>query len=162
MGGTPTVSVDVRLIAATNRDLGQMVADQRLRSDLFYRLNVFPLVLPPLRERPEDILKLACYFVQKYAPRMNKRIQTIPAETMEALTRWQWPGNVRELENFIERAVILSQGPILHAPLSELKTPKEEMKTTQETSLEAAEREHIIRVLREAGGVIGGPHGAAK
>ena len=92
---------------------------------------------------------------------MNKRIQTIPAETMEALTRWQWPGNVRELENFIERAVILSQGPLLHAPLSELKAPKEEVKTTHETSLEAAEREHIIRVLREAGGVIGGPHGAA-
>jgi PAS domain S-box-containing protein len=161
LGGTRTVSVDVRLIAATNRDLGQMVADQRFRSDLFYRLNVFPLVLPPLRERPEDIPTLAGYFVQKYAPRMNKRIQTIAAETMEALTRWQWPGNVRELENFIERAVILSQGPILHAPLSELKAPKEEVKATIETSLEAAEREHIIRVLREAGGVIGGPHGAA-
>ena len=92
---------------------------------------------------------------------MNKRIQTIPTETMEALTRWRWPGNIRELENFIERAVILSRGPILHAPLGELKAPREEVKTTRETSLEAAEREHIIRVLREAGGVIGGPHGAA-
>ena len=161
LGGTRTVSIDVRLIAATNRDLGQMVAEERFRSDLYYRLNVFPVVLPPLRERPEDIPALASYFVQKYAPRMNKRIQTIPAETMEALTRWRWPGNIRELENFIERAVILSQGPILHAPLSELKAPREEVKTTRETSLEVAEREHIIRVLREAGGVIGGPHGAA-
>ncbi len=161
LGGTRTVSIDVRLIAATNHDLGQMVADQAFRSDLYYRLNVFPVVLPPLRERPEDIPILACYFVQKYAPRMKKRIQTIPAETMEALTRWHWPGNIRELENFIERAVILSRGPILHAPLSELKAPKEEVKTTHETTLEAAEREHIIRVLREAGGVIAGPHGAA-
>jgi transcriptional regulator with GAF, ATPase, and Fis domain len=161
LGGTRTVSVDMRLIAATNRDLGQMVADQRFRSDLYYRLNVFPVVLPPLRERPEDIPTLACYFVQKYAPRMNKRIQTIPDETMEALTRWRWPGNIRELENFIERAVILSRGPILHAPLGELKAPREEVKTTRETSLEAAEREHIIRMLREAKGVIGGPHGAA-
>jgi PAS domain S-box-containing protein len=162
LGGTRTVSVDMRLIAATNRDLSQMVADQRFRSDLYYRLNVFPVVLPPLRERPEDIPTLARFFVQKYAPRMNKRIQTIPAETMEALTRWRWPGNVRELENFIERAVILSQGPILHAPLGELKAPGEEAKPRRrETTLEGAEREHIIRVLREAGGVIGGPHGAA-
>jgi transcriptional regulator with GAF, ATPase, and Fis domain len=151
----------MRLIAATNRDLGQMVAEQRFRSDLYYRLNVFPVVLPPLRERPEDIPTLASYFVQKYAPRMNKRIQTIPTETIEALTRWRWPGNIRELENFIERAVILSRGPILHAPLGELKAPKEELKMTRDTSLEAAEREHILRVLREAGGVIGGPHGAA-
>jgi len=161
LGGNRTVSIDMRLIAATNRDLGQMVAGQRFRSDLYYRLNVFPIVLPPLRERPEDIPMLACYFVQKYAPRMNKRIQTIPAETMQALRRWPWPGNIRELENFIERAVILSRGPVLDAPLRELKAPKEEVKTTRETSLEAAEREHIIRVLREAGGVIGGPHGAA-
>jgi PAS domain S-box-containing protein len=161
LGSNRTVSVDMRLVAATNRDLSRMVADQAFRRDLYYRLNVFPIVLPPLRERPEDIPTLACYFVQKYAPRMNKRIQTIPTETMEALTRWQWPGNVRELENFIERAVILSRGPILHAPLSELKAPREEVKTTRDTSLETAEREHIIRVLREAGGVIGGPHGAA-
>lgn len=161
LGGTRTVSVDVRLIAATNRDLGQMVADQRFRRDLYYRLNVFPVVLPPLRERPEDIPTLARYFVQKYAPRMNKRIQTIPAETMEAFTRWCWPGNIRELENFIERAVILSQGPILQAPLGELKAPREEAKPARETTLESAEREHIIRMLREAGGVIGGPHGAA-
>jgi len=161
LGGTRTVSVDMRLIAATNRDLGQMVADQRFRSDLYYRLNVFPVVLPPLRERPEDIPTLARYFVQKYASRMNKRIQTIPNETMEALTRWNWPGNIRELENFIERAVILSQGPTLHVPLGELKAPGEEAKPTRETTLEGAEREHIIRVLREAGGVIGGPHGAA-
>jgi DNA-binding NtrC family response regulator len=161
LGGTRTVSVDMRLIAATNRDLGQMVAEQRFRSDLYYRLNVFPVVLPPLRERPEDIPMLARYFVEKYAPRMNKRIQTIPTETMEALTRWRWPGNIRELENFIERAVILSRGPILYAPLGELKVPREEIKTTRGTTLEAAEQEHIIRVLREAGGVIGGPQGAA-
>jgi PAS domain S-box-containing protein len=161
LGGTRTVSVDVRLIAATNRDLGQMVADQRFRSDLYYRLNVFPVVMPALRERPDDIPTLARYFVQKYAPRMNKRIQTIPAETMEALTRWRWPGNIRELENFIERAVILSQGPVLHAPLGELKAPREEAKPTRETTLESAEREQIIRMLGEARGVIGGPHGAA-
>jgi PAS domain S-box-containing protein len=161
LGSTRTVSVDVRLIAATNRDLGQMVAEQRFRNDLYYRLNVFPIVLPSLRERPEDIPTLARYFVQKYAPRMNKRIQTIPAETMEALLRWRWPGNIRELENFIERAVILSQGPVLHAPLGELKAPGEEPKRTRETSLASAEREHIIGVLRDAGGVISGPHGAA-
>jgi PAS domain S-box-containing protein len=161
LGSTRTVTIDMRLIAATNRDLGQMVADERFRSDLYYRLNVFPIVLPPLRERPEDIPRLACYFVQKYAPRMNKRIQTIPAETMEALTRWRWPGNIRELENFIERAVIVSPGPILHAPLGELRTQKEEAKPACATTLQAAEREHIIRVLREAGGVIGGPHGTA-
>jgi PAS domain S-box-containing protein len=161
LGGTRTLSVDMRLIAATNRDLGQMVAEERFRSDLYYRLNVFPVVLPPLRERPEDIPMLACYFVQKFAPRMNRRIQTIPAETMGALTRWRWPGNVRELENFIERAVILSRGSVLHAPLGELKAAREEAEPRCEITLEAAEREHIIRVLREAEGVIGGPRGAA-
>jgi len=161
LGSNRTVSVDMRLIAATNRDLDQMVADQRFRSDLYYRLNVFPVVLPPLRERPEDIPTLACYFVQKYAPRMNKRIKTIPAETMGALTRWSWPGNIRELENFIERAVILSRGPILQAPLGELKALTKKAEPTRETTLVAAEREHILLVLREAGGVIAGPYGAA-
>jgi formate hydrogenlyase transcriptional activator len=115
----------MRLIAATNRDLDQMVGDQAFRSDLYYRLNVFPIVLPPLRERREDIPILASYFVQKYAPRMNKQIKTIPAETMEALARWRWPGNIRELENFIERAVILSRGPILQAPLGVTATLKD-------------------------------------
>jgi formate hydrogenlyase transcriptional activator len=161
LGSTRTLSVDVRLIAATNRDLGRMVGDQQFRSDLYYRLKVFPIVLPPLRARREDIPALVRYFVQKYAPRMKKQIQTIPAETMEALTRWDWPGNVRELENFIERAVILSQGPALHAPLGELMAPREGGKPTREATLEGIERKHIIHVLREADGVIGGPHGAA-
>jgi formate hydrogenlyase transcriptional activator len=161
LGSTQTLSVDVRLISATNRDLGRMVEEQRFRRDLYYRLNVFPIVLPPLRERPEDIPTLARYFVQKYGPRMKKQIQTVPAEIMKALTRWRWPGNVRELENFIERAVILSQGPTLHAPLYELMAPGEEARPTRNGTLESVEREHIIHVLREAGGVIGGPHGAA-
>jgi formate hydrogenlyase transcriptional activator len=161
LGSTRTISVDARLIAATNRDLGRMVAEQRFRSDLFYRLNVFPVVVPPLRDRREDIPTLVRYFVQKYAPGMNKRIETIPAATMEALTRWHWPGNVRELENFVERAVILSQGPVLLAPLTELRTPGEQASPPGKATLEGVERDHIIQVLRETGGVIGGPHGAA-
>ena len=160
LGSTRTISVDFRLIAATNRDLAKMVEDRQFRSDLYYRLRVFPITVPPLRERPGDIPVLVWYFVQKHAKRMNKRIETIPAETMGALSRGHWPGNVRELENFIERAVILSQGPVLRVPLAELK-PTREGEPVGEATLEAAEREHIIRVLRETGGVIGGPHGAA-
>jgi formate hydrogenlyase transcriptional activator len=160
LGSTRTISVDIRLIAATNRNLVQMIADRVFRRDLYYRLNVFPVVLPPLRDRPEDIPPLVNHFVRKYAPRMNKRIQTIPAEAMEALKAWQWPGNVRELENFIERAIILSEGPALYVPLAELR-PAREATAPSSVTLKDTERDHILRVLREAGGVIGGPKGAA-
>jgi formate hydrogenlyase transcriptional activator len=160
LGGTRTIRVDVRLIAATNRDLAQMAADKEFRSDLYYRLNVFPLMAPPLRERAQDILPLVRYFTQKYARRMNKRIETITTETITALSCYSWPGNVRELENFIERAVILSPGPILQVPLAELKTPTREP-LSQTLTLVEAEREHIVQVLRETKGVVGGPQGAA-
>jgi formate hydrogenlyase transcriptional activator len=160
LGGTRTIRVDVRLIAATNRDLAQMAADKEFRSDLYYRLNVFPLMVPPLRERAQDILPLVRYFTQKYARRMNKRIETITTETITALSCYSWPGNVRELENFIERAVILSPGPILQVPLAELKTPTREP-LSQTLTLVEAEREHILQVLRETKGVVGGPQGAA-
>jgi formate hydrogenlyase transcriptional activator len=160
LGSTRTIPVDVRLIAATNRDLTQMVKDGKFRSDLYYRLKVFPVTVPPLRKRPGDIPILVRYFTQKHAQRMNKRIDTISSETMDALSRWPWPGNVRELENFIERAVILSQGPVLRPPLAELSSAAETEATTSDT-LETQEREHIIRILRETKGVIGGPRGAA-
>jgi formate hydrogenlyase transcriptional activator len=158
LGSTRTLHVDVRIIAATNRDLIKSVAERQFRSDLFYRLNVFPICLPALRERREDIPKLVSYFVHKYAARMNKSIETIPSRVTDALVRWDWPGNVRELENFIERSVILSPGRSLRAPLGELKVTRE---TGSEGTLEAGERDHIIRALRESGGMISGPQGAA-
>ncbi|HXF94388.1 MAG TPA: sigma 54-interacting transcriptional regulator [Nitrospiraceae bacterium] len=165
LGSNKTIKVNVRLVAATNRNLGQMVTEKQFRSDLYYRLNVFPLTVPALRERREDIPLLVRYFTQKFARRMNKRIETVPTETMEALTRYHWPGNVRELENLIERAVILSEGPELYVPVAELKRPPAETDRQEETqslvTLEAAEREHILRALREANWVIGGPSGAA-
>ena len=160
LGGTRTIPVNVRLIAATNRDLGQMVAERQFRSDLYYRLKVFPITLPPLRERREDIPLLVRYFVEKYARQMNKQIETIPPDTMKALVRWDWPGNIRELENFIERAVILTSGATLRAPLAELEMAEAPMPAEDQT-LKGAEREHILRALREAGGVIGGAKGAA-
>jgi len=160
LGGTKTIKVNARLVAATNRDLSQMVADKQFRSDLYYRLNVFPITVPSLRERPEDIPLLVRYFAQKYARQMNKRIETIPAETMTTLSRYHWPGNIRELENLIERSVILSQGPNLRVPLGELKVTATTVPDGGAT-LEAAERKHILRALREANGVIGGPSGAA-
>src|SRR5213592_130828 len=160
LGSNRTIRVDVRLVAATNQDLAQMVTDKLFRSDLYYRLNVFPITAPPLRERPEDIPLLVRYFAQKYARLMNKQIETIPAGTMTALAKYHWPGNIRELENLIERSVILSQGPDLHAPLGELKAPAPSGHNGVAT-LEAAEREHIQRVLRETNWVIGGPSGAA-
>ena len=160
MGSNRTIRVDVRLVAATNQDLAQMVTDKLFRSDLYYRLNVFPITAPPLRERPEDIPLLVRYFAQKYARLMNKQIETIPAGAMTALAKYHWPGNIRELENLIERSVILSQGPDLHVPLGELKAPATSGHNGVAT-LEAAEREHIQRVLRETNWVIGGPSGAA-
>ena len=162
LGSTRTVKVDIRLVTATNRDLSQMIASREFREDLFYRLNVFPITLPPLRERRDDIPLLVRYFTQKYARRMNRAIETIPSEAMEALTNWNWPGNVRELENLIERAVILTRGAALHVPLAELRNGGEAAPATgTPTTLEEAEREHILRALRESKWVVGGPAGAA-
>jgi len=160
LGSNKPIPVNVRLVAATNRDLTKLVAEGQFRSDLYYRLRVFPILLPPLRERREDIPLLVRYFVDRHARKLYKKIETIPEETMRALTRWDWPGNIRELENFIERAVILTRGPVLRPPLGELEMP-EEPSPIRESSLEATEREHILRVLRETRGKIGGSDGAA-
>ena len=159
LGSTRTIRVDVRLIAATNRDLSRMVAERQFRDDLFYRLNVFPIVIPPLRERKEDIALLVRYFAQKHARRMNRRIETITAQALEAVTRYPWPGNVRELENFIERAVLLSPGRVLEISAGDLKHSAR--LTAASTTLEDAERSHIRHVLEETGWVISGPRGAA-
>ena len=121
LGGTKTIPIDVRLVAATNRNLAQMMGDKLFRSDLYYRLKVFPITTPPLRDRPDDIPILARHFTKKYAAKMDRQIDNIPSETMRALVSWNWPGNIRELENFIERAVILSRGPSLRAPLAEIR-----------------------------------------
>ena len=165
LGSTRTIKLNLRLVAATNRDLGRSVAEHKFRSDLFYRLFVFPISVPPLRERPEDIPLLVRYFVRKFAQRMNRHIETVPRETMKRLMAWPWPGNVRELENLMERSVILSEGNVLRVSLSELRpayTSSESDKTSQpDHTLDNAERVHIIRVLREVGGVLSGPHGAA-
>jgi len=148
----------VRVIAATNRDLWGMVTEQQFRADLYYRLNVFPLQVPPLRERVSDIPMLVRYFAQKFARRMNKHIETIPSATLAALAEYPWPGNIRELENLIERAVILSAGSALEIPLTELRVkPPGKSPTTLETT----ERQHIVRVLEETGGKIAGKDGAA-
>ena len=138
-----------------------MVTAGQFRSDLYYRLRVFPITIPPLRERREDIPLLVRYFLSSHSKRMGRRIETIPPETMQTLVKWRWPGNVRELENFIERSVILSPGPVLRAPLAELEAVEESAEAT-DTNLEAAEREHILRVLRECKGMIGGAGGAAE
>ena len=148
------------MVAATNRDLAKSVAEREFRSDLYYRLNVFPIRMPALRERGKDVQLLVRYFVQKYSRRMNKQIEIIPVETMNALARWEWPGNVRELENFIERSVILSEGATLNVPLAELRSYDNDGAQNDGT-LESLERELIVRVLRETGGVIAGPRGAA-
>jgi len=160
LGGTRTLRVDTRLVAATNRDLLALVAARQFRSDLYYRLNVFPIVSPPLRERRDDIPHLVRHFTQKFARRMNRPGLSIPATTMEALSTYRWPGNIRELENFIERAVILSRGSVLAAPLAELGAANAAAEPTPST-LEDAERKHIHRALEEANWFIGGPSGAA-
>ena len=159
LGGNRTIRVDVRVIAATNRDLAKRVAAHEFRNDLYYRLNVFPIIMPPLRDRGGDLPQLVRYFVQKLSRRMDKQIDTIPTETMKALLSWRWPGNVRELENFIERSVILSEGRILRVPLAELR-PGEDGTETDGT-LREVERQHIIRMLKETRGVIAGTRGAA-
>jgi formate hydrogenlyase transcriptional activator len=163
LGSTRTVKVDVRLAAATHRDLARMVADGRFREDLYYRLNVFPVVLPPLRERPDDIPRLVRHFTQRFARRMGRRIEAIPSAVLEALVRYPWPGNVRELQNVIERAVILSPGPSLQVPLSDLQpaAAPAPAPAAAAVTLADAEREHILGALRETGWVVGGPKGAA-
>ncbi len=152
LGGIRTIPIDVRLLAATNRNLTQMMGDKLFRSDLYYRLKVFPITVPPLRDHPEDIPLLARHFTQKYASQMKRKIESIPSDTMRALVSWSWPGNVRELENFVERAVILSRGPSLRAPLAEIRADAAE--PVSSSTLEQVEREHIIRVLRETNGVV--------
>jgi formate hydrogenlyase transcriptional activator len=159
LGGIKTIKVDMRLIAATNRDMARSVAEKEFRSDLFYRLNVFPIRLPSLRERRADIPLLVRFFVRHFARDLDRDIETVPSQTMEALTNWHWPGNVRELENFIERSVILTEGTELRAPLAEFQA---ETLSAAEHSLQTTEREYIIRVLRETDGMIAGATGAAR
>ena len=162
LGSTRTLRTDARLIAATNRELQKMVEQQKFREDLFYRLNVFPIYVPALRERSEDIPLLVNHFAQRFARRMNRTIETIPAETMAALTRYPWPGNIRELQNLIERAVILSHGPVLQVPLQDLDNCTALRRDNgKDQTLEAAERAHILAILKETRWLLAGPRGAA-
>jgi formate hydrogenlyase transcriptional activator len=161
LGSTHTQQVDVRVVAATHRDLKQMVEDGEFRSDLYYRLHVFPLSVPPLRERSEDIALLVRHFVDEYARRMDRRIEIIPPQAIEALTNYSWPGNVRELQNFIERTVILSSGNVLRPPLAELKAAPVQTLSSEPSTLEEMEREHVLRAIRASHWVLGGPNGAA-
>ena len=166
VGGMRTQKVDVRVVAATHRDLGEMVRKNEFRSDLYYRLNVFPLRLPPLRDRGEDIAPLVRHFVEHFSNRMGKVINHIPAETMRVFTSYSWPGNIRELQNVIERAVVLSTGPVLTADVTELNID-DGAKCTQhdrgslDDVLHETERTQILRALEQAGGVVSGPNGAA-
>jgi len=162
LGSSRTLRVDVRVVAATNANLEQMVEEKKFRSDLYYRLNVFPINVPPLRERPEDIPLLVHFFANKFAQQMKRRIESVPKETMAALVNYHWPGNIRELQNLVERGVILSRGPSLEIPLGELKqSTRPANHANGSTTLESVEREHILRVLSESKWVIGGPAGAA-
>ena len=187
LGSTRTLKVNIRLIAATNRDLEKMVANREFRSDLYYRLNVFPIRIPPLRERKEDIPLLVGYFVQKFAKQMQKNIERIPKAVMNTLTAWEWPGNIRELANFMERSVILTRGKSLEAPLAELRKLKtdeykrdglqgnhEDISRIVEETIKALsgkdrvsdgrakkQRDEIVRALTESKGRVGGPDGAA-
>jgi formate hydrogenlyase transcriptional activator len=177
LGGTRTTRVDVRVVAATNSDLSKLVAERAFRSDLYYRLNVFPIQIPALRERPEDIPLLVRYFVQKFSRSLNKEVEYIPADAMDALSNYSWPGNIRELENLLERAVILSPGKELRVPLSELKSATTlaaaagadssssftslTSSTSSISTLEEAERQHILRALKQTQWRIAGPKGAA-
>jgi formate hydrogenlyase transcriptional activator len=162
LGGSRTLRTNARLIAATNRDLQTMVEEQKFRSDLFYRLNVFPIHVPPLRERTEDIPFLIRHFVQHFAFSMGRQIDTIASETMNALVRYPWPGNIRELQNVIERAVILSHGSVLKVPLADLKSRAADLSYSNGSStLEEVERRHILSVLEQTNWVFAGPNGAA-
>ena len=162
LGGTRSYRIDVRLVAATNRDLAGMVERNEFREDLYYRLNVFPIRVPPLRERLEDIPLLVHHFVQHFARQMSREIETIPSDTMQALSRYSWPGNIRELQNLIERAVILSPGPVLQVPLRDLSIhtiPGHDGEKHQ--TLKEAERAHILTTLKDTKWVLSGPRGAA-
>jgi formate hydrogenlyase transcriptional activator len=162
LGSSRTLRVDVRVVAATNSDLAELVAERKFRSDLYYRLNVFPINVPPLRERPEDIPLLVHFFANRFAQQMKKKIESVPKDTMAALVSYNWPGNIRELQNLVERGVILSRGSTLEIPLAELKRSSPSANQNNGSStLEAVERDHILRVLNETHWVIGGPAGAA-
>ncbi|HUB81660.1 MAG TPA: sigma 54-interacting transcriptional regulator [Bryobacteraceae bacterium] len=163
LGSSHTIQVDVRVVAATNQDLAQLVAEKRFRADLYYRLNVIPICLPPLRERVQDIPLLVQNFVQKLSARLQKRIDVIPEGVMEVLKAHPWPGNIRELQNFIERAVVFSPGPVLRLPLADLKQMIQQPASPASAcrTLADAERDHILEVLRQTGGLIGGSQGAA-
>ncbi len=161
LGSNRTIRVDVRIVTATNHSLHQMVREGRFRADLFYRLNVFPIALPPLREHPEDIPLLVQHFVRKFASRMNKEVSHISGEVMEALRRHNWPGNIRELQNIVERAVIISSGPNLENPLGEIKRIVADDKQTPLRTLDEVQRDHILEVLRQSAGVVAGRNGAA-
>jgi PAS domain S-box-containing protein len=161
LGSTRTHRVDVRVLTATHASLTQMVAEKKFRSDLYYRLNVFPVVVPPLRERSEDIPTLVRHFANKYARQMGRKIESIPKKTMDALTRYTWPGNIRELQNLMERAVLLSPGPWLRVPLGEIVTGSEHCAVSSGNVLEQVEREQIMQALRESNWVVGGARGAA-
>jgi formate hydrogenlyase transcriptional activator len=169
LGSTRTLRTDARLIAATNRDLAALASEQKFRQDLFYRLNVFPITVPPLRDRRDDIPMLVRHFAQQFSRRMKKNIEAIPSETMESLTRYDWPGNIRELQNLIERAVILSTGATLRVPMEALSSPQDsstpaetaEPSADDDGTLAAADRRHIIAALEKANWVIAGPNGAA-
>ncbi|MGA8556925.1 MAG: sigma 54-interacting transcriptional regulator [Candidatus Acidiferrales bacterium] len=160
LGSARTHQVDVRLLAATHRNLADMVKRAEFRSDLYYRMNVFPIVLPPLRARSEDIPDLVQHFVEIFGRRMGKQIERVPAETMSALTSYGWPGNIRELQNFIERSVILSDGTVLRPPLAELKHSGY-AETQGAITLKDAERDHILKILSQTRWVVAGPSGAA-
>ena len=160
LGSTHTKKVNIRLVAATNRDLEEMVENREFRSDLYYRLNVFPIRIPPLRERPEDIPLLVRYFAQKYGRRMEKKIESVAPAAMKKLSVWHWPGNIRELENFIERSVILSHGSALQVPIGELGGGNGKA-TPVPGSREAEEREEIVRILKATKGRVAGEEGAA-
>jgi formate hydrogenlyase transcriptional activator len=162
LGSSRTMLVDVRVVAATNSDLSELVAEKKFRNDLYYRLNVFPINVPPLRERPGDIPLLVNFFAHKFAQQMKKPIESVATETMTALTNYHWPGNIRELQNLVERGVILSRGSHLEIPLGELKQAQKTANAANGSiTLEAVEREHILRILDESDWVIGGPNGAA-
>lgn len=161
LGSTRTQRVDVRVVAATNADLAPMIAEKKFRSDLYYRLNVFPIAVPPLRDRRDDIPRLIRHFANKYARRMEKRIERIPKRTMEALCRHTWPGNIRELQNLMERSVLLSPGLLLRVPLTDISNVVDFGGSSDDNALEQVERELILKALRESNWVVGGTHGAA-
>jgi formate hydrogenlyase transcriptional activator len=161
LGSTRTVRVNVRVVAATNFDLMQMVRERRFRADLFYRLNVFPITVPPLRERSGDIPELVWHFVRKFSARMNREIEAIPDSVMEMLRLHNWPGNIRELQNFLERAMVLSEGPVLRPPMYEPRVASGITEASSSRTLAEAERDHILEVLHDSRGVLSGQNGAA-